>query len=77
MFLIAITGSELHERREEDSMKEKRKITAWVLTVFMAAALLAGCGSSGQGQDAAKTESSVKTESPAKTESSAKTETPA
>ena len=77
MFLIAITGSELHERREEDSMKEKRKITAWVLTVFMAAALLTGCGSSGQGQDAAKTESSVKTESPAKTESSAKTETPA
>ena len=58
-------------------MKEKRKITAWVLTVFMAAALRTGCGSSGQGQDAAKTESSVKTESPAKTESSAKTETPA
>ena len=57
-------------------MKKTSKITTWVLAVSMAA-LLTACGSSGQGQDTAKTESSVKTESPAKTESSAKTEAPA
>ena len=57
-------------------MKKTSKITTWVLAVSVAA-LLAACGSSGQSQDTAKTESSVKTESPAKTESSAKTEAPA